>query len=167
MMRLLPDRRGVALIEFALLLPLLLVLTAIVVDLGFCYNARLNTLRGVTAGALYAFENGGTVTAATAPQLRTAIAGIVTDGAGSAMPTVAILINNDAGTATAGDYYCPAGQPVVWRSVGSASIACGDGTMAAKYVTIRTSGDYPSLIPFAGLGRRLFPLTETIVVRAK
>jgi len=167
MIRHLSDRRGLALLEFALVLPLLLVLTAIVVDLGFCYNARLNTLRGVTAGALYAFENGGGVTVATAPQLRAAISAIVVDASGSRVPTVTVMVNNVAGSSAADDFYCTSGRPTTWRSVGPSPIPCSDGTMAAKFVTIRTTGTQPSLIPFAALGPRLFPLTETVVVRTR
>lgn len=163
----LADRRGLALLEFALVLPVLLVLIAIVIDLGFCYNARLNALRGITAGALYAFENGGSVTPATAPQLRTTVAAIVTQAAGNQPPEVTVMVNNVAGANAAGDYYCTSGKPTVWRSVGPTRVGCDDDTMAAKFVTIRATRTQTALIPFATLGAHLFPLTETIVVRTK
>jgi Flp pilus assembly protein TadG len=161
------DERGLALLEFALLLPLLLLLLAIVIDLCFCYNARLNTLRGITAGALYAFEKGGTVTSANAEQLRTTIADIVRQGAGSTPPTVTVLVNNVAGASAADSFYCTSGSPTQWRASGPTSTACGDQTMSAKFITIRTAGTYQSRVPIISLGAQIFPLSDIIVVRAR
>lgn len=165
--RLAADRRGVALIEFALVLPPLLLLVALIVDIGFAYNARLNTLRGVSAGAMYAFENGGDVDAGSADAFRQTIATIVQQGAGATAPTVTVLVNNVAGPGAADGYYCSSGIPTQWRSTGMTRSACGDGTMSAKFVTIRTTGTPVAIIPVAAIGARLFPLTETVVVRAK
>ena len=161
------DSRGAALIVFALLLPPLLVLLALLIDLGFCFNARLNTLRGVTAGAMFAFQNGGAVTAGTATDLRNTIVSIVQDGAGSTAPTATVLINNAAGTQNADNFYCTAGYPVQWTSTGSTSGSCADGTTSAKFVTITTSGTAALPIPLASFAGQIFPMTETIVVRAK
>lgn len=161
------DRRGLAVIEFALILPPLVLLVALIVDIGLCYNARLNTLRGAAAGAMYAFENGGDVTAATADAFRGTISNIVQQGAGSTSPAVTVLVNNVAGPGAADQFYCTSGKPTQWRSTGAASMACGDDTMSAKFVTIRTARTPVAIIPVVAFGARIFPQTATIVVRTK
>lgn len=166
-MRLAGDRRGLALLEFALVLPPLLLLVALIADLGFAYHSRLDTLRGVTAGAMYAFEHGGDVTAANAEAFRRTIADIVTQGAGTTAPTVTVMVNTVAGSSTADLFYCTSGTPTQYRSTGSTSAACGDNTMSAKFVTIRAQGQARVTIPFLSIGSRLFPTTDSIVVRAK
>lgn len=92
---------------------------------------------------------------------------IVQDGAGSTAPTATVLINNAAGTQNADNFYCTSVYPVQWTSTGSTSASCADGTTSAKFVTITTSGTAALPIPLASFAGQIFPMTETIVVRAK
>jgi len=161
------DKRAVALIEFALALPPLLILLAIVIDLGRAYHARLVLLRALTAGALYAFEQGSTVTSATATDLRASITTIVQQSADDASLTVTIRLNGQAGSANADGYYCTTGYPVNWTTTGTKSVSCPDHTMSAKFVAIHVSGVFTPLFPFGSIAGSMFPLTETVLVRTK
>ena len=159
--------RGAALIEFALVLPPLLLILAIVIDLGLAYNLQLNALRGVAAGSVYAFENGGGVTSGNAADLRGRIAAVVQESAGSTRLTVTVLINNVAGSGAADAYYCTSGYPIQWTSTGASQATCADQTRSAKFVTIRTSATPNAVVPVASFGATLFPVNEAITVRLK
>lgn len=161
------DRRAVALIEFALILPALLLLLAIVIDFGQAYHARIVMLRAVTAGALDAFERGGAVTSANATDFRASIETTVRQAAGDAPLTVTILVNNLAGSSNADTYYCTTGYPVLWAGTGTTSSGCPDHTMSAKFVTIQISAVSTPLFPFGSIGASMFPLSETVRVRTK
>lgn len=161
------DRRGVAALELAIVLPVMVVIVAMIVDLGFCYNARLATMRGMNAAALYAYRNGGTVTIADAHDVETQLQRVTREVAGNQDLAVTVLLNGAAMPQRANEFFC-AGQGLkTWISTGYTRAPCPDGAMSAKIYTIRTSGITDSPIPLALLGATLLPLDDQIVVRAR
>ncbi len=131
------DRRAIAAVEFALVVPVVLAMVAGGADLGFLIRARSAVSSAVAQGAYYAVVTGTSVTAssiATMVEHAAAISGVTATVAG---PTS----------------YCTSGTPLALSAVPNSG-TCADGTKPGSYVTISATGTAfsigASVIGFAG-----------------
>ena len=162
------DDRGVAAVEFALVGPMLIFLVGSMIDYAYGYNVKLKVADAVTAGAVYAFNNGQDVTAADAVTFLAAVKNVVTTVAEVQIPvTVETRFNNDVTGANASSYYCVDGYPAVWTSTGQSSVSCGGNIQSGRFVTITVSGDYHPLFLSNPVFARVLRIEESIVVRVQ
>jgi Flp pilus assembly protein TadG len=157
---------GVAAIEFAMLVPVYLLLLVGMVDMGGMLYSSYQLETAVAAGAEYAAVNSANANGANGASLANSIAGIVENANGSAWANDTVVVNNgptvtvsggsasSSGTATnANSCYCPAGSPPnwVWGSAATCGAVCSGSLQAGKFVTITASVAYTPLLSTFGL----------------
>lgn len=154
---------GIAAIEFAILVPVFLILMLGVVDVGQMLYDYYQLDQAVAAGAQYAALNAANVTASQGGQVASAIATAVEAANGSAWANDTVVVNDgptvtvtngsasSSGTAAnADDFYCLTGSPPSW-SWGTAyttQTTCSGGGTAGKFVTIQASYNYVPILSF-------------------
>ena len=164
--RLIGDRRGVAAVEFALLMPIFCLLLAGIVDLGGALYTKFKLDSAVTAGANFAQINAANVSSTNGQGLATNIATIVETSQGANWADDAVVVNNgpgasvssgaptSGGTPTNADVcYCPTGTAgtFAWGNSTTCGAACpGGGGYAGKFVTITATRQYTPI--FSGYG---------------
>lgn len=125
------DERGVASVEFALIVPLLLLLLGGLADFGIAFWTKGLLASSVAEGAGYATLVGTSVTPA-------AIQNIV--GQRLALPASSV-------TVTGPGCRCLYGSPVV-NVVQACLVFCPDGSVPGNYVGISAQYTYTPLLPF-------------------
>ncbi|MGH6888897.1 MAG: TadE/TadG family type IV pilus assembly protein [Rhizomicrobium sp.] len=153
---------GIAAIEFAFIVPVLLILLMGAVDMGQMLYTYYRLDQAVAAGSQYAALNGGNVNSTGGGALASSIATIVENANGSAWANDAVVVNDGpsvtvaSGTATTGgtasnadSCYCPTGSGSTWAwgSAMECGAACPSGE-AGKFVTITASYNYVPLVRF-------------------
>lgn len=152
---------GIAAIEFAIIVPVFLILLMGVVDLGQMLFTYYRLDQAVAAGSQYAALNGGNVNSTGGASLASSIATVVENTNGSAWANDAIVVNNgpsvtvsngaatSGGTASNADScYCPTGSGATW-SWGSAmgcGASCPSSGEAGKFVTITAAYNYVPIL---------------------
>ena len=132
------DSRGVAAIEFAMIVPVLLFMLIAIVDMGMGVYADMQVQNAAQAGAQYAIAHGYTASSiSSAVTSATSFSGITV----SSGPTKFCGCPSSTGVTTA-----------------TCSSTCANGTSAGTYVTVTASGTYTTLIPYP-----LIPTTYTFV----
>lgn len=140
-------RRGVAAVEFALVVPLVLMLFGGATDIGLAVWTRGILSNAVSAGAYYAFLTGPSV----APSAITTLVE-------NASP-----LSGVSASATEPDTYCASGSPATLTATPQ-SDTCSDGTKPGTYTMISASyAMIPMLPAFTGLGPT--QLQESVTVR--
>jgi Flp pilus assembly protein TadG len=119
---------GLAGIEFAFLVPVLLMLTLCTVDLGIAVYDAMQVENAAQAGSEYAAVHGYNVTS---------ISNVITSA-----NDLTGLTASPAPTKFCG---CPSGSAVATVTCGS---NCSDGTMAGTYVTASATATYTTLIHY-------------------
>ena len=153
---------GIAAIEFAFLVPVLLVLLMGGVDMGQMLYAYYRLDQAVAAGAQYAQLNASKVSSANGAALASSIANVVANANGTSWANDTIVVNNgpsvtitngtasNGGTAANADNcYCPSGSPPSWTwgsSVTCSSSCSGGSGIGGKYVTITSSVAYHPIL---------------------
>jgi Flp pilus assembly protein TadG len=150
--RLRGDRRGVSAVEFALALPVLLVLMGGLTDLGLLWRARGRLAAAVNAGAQYAMLAGTRVASAS---VQAAVQGATT------LSPLSIAVSGPAcyctSTGTGG------GLSLTAATCGS---TCSSGAAAGTYVMLSASYTYQPIMPLFSQVETT-TLTEQAVVRQK
>lgn len=149
------DRRGVAAIEFAFIVPILALIMVAMVDFGLVLYVRFGLNENVSASANYAIVGASSVSSTGGATLASNLAAI--------LPTnvdVTVVVNNGpsvtrtngsavaAGTAAnANSCYCPtvSGSTVTWGSAVTCGNSCGSGGLAGKFVSINASVSHSPL----------------------
>ncbi len=140
-------RRGVAAVEFALVVPLVLMLFGGATDIGLAVWTRGILANAVSAGAYYAFLTGPSV----APSAITTLVE-------NASP-----LSGVSASATEPDTYCASGSPAT-LTLTPQSGTCSDGTKPGTYTMISASYSMIPMLPaFTGLGTT--KLHEAVTVR--
>lgn len=162
---LLRDERGVSSVEFALIVPVLLLILAGVVDLGGAIKAKFDLNSAVSAAANFAMLNGESVTSAEGTELAAQVATIAMGGLSGGQGRVEVLVNDgpklvyaDGATqasTTAGradKCYCPtrSGGTITFGNPATCGSVCASGATAGKFVVIRASKPHNPL--FGGFG---------------
>ncbi len=140
-------RAGTAAVEFAIVLPVLLLLLGGLVDYGLLIWSKARLAASVAQGAQYAFVTGYKVTQA-------AITSVVQGSSG--LTGVAVTINGPA-------CYCLSGAPATLTPQ-VCTTACADGASQNSYVLLSASYTYTPLLPqFAMLLN--MQVSEAVTVR--
>jgi Flp pilus assembly protein TadG len=149
---------GIAAVEFAILVPVFLILLMGATDLGQMLYAYYRLDQAVAAGAEYAALNAANVTSTNGAALASSIATIVESANGSSWANDTIVVNDgptvtvtsgtaaSSGTASNADsYYCLTGSPGSW-SWGTANAnqltPCAGGGSPGKFVTVTATYSY-------------------------
>jgi len=162
--RLLTGKRadsGIAAVEFAFIVPVLLVLFAGVIDVTQMLYAYYQLDQAVAAGSQYAVLNAANVTSTTGASLASSIATVVEDANGTAWTDDTVVVNNgptvtvtngsatSSGTAANADnYFCLTGTQNnwTWGTAYTTQTNCSGGGTAGKYVTITANYSYVPLV---------------------
>lgn len=162
------SRRGVVIVEFAIVAPVLMTLLMLVADFGIALNMRLRVGAAAGAAAQYIHTNGTGLTQAGFAAFANSVKSVVTSTADlSVTPVVTVLINNTSDGSGANSYYCVSGSPPVWTAAASSSSTCSSNLTAGQFITLSISASIPSLFPTDPVIGAVFPLSETIIVRVK
>ena len=141
------DRTGIAAIEFAIVIPLLMLLFVGLVDLGIGVYRSMEVKEAAQAGAQYAVVNGFNASA-----ISTAV---------TSATRYASIAASPAPTEFCG---CPSNTGVTNAACGS---TCSSGYTAGTYVTASAAATYyPSLL-YSSLFPKSFALTAQSTVRIK
>ena len=175
-------RGGAAAIEFAITVPVILLIMVGVTDLGGMLYMHYQLETAVAAGAQYAAINTSSVNSTSGGALASSIATVIANANGNGWANDAVVVNNGpavtmtSGTATtsgtasnADSCYCPSGSPPnwTWGSAATCGSTCSDGSTAAgKYVTITASATYTPLLTAFNL-INTSTLTQSVVVEAQ
>jgi Flp pilus assembly protein TadG len=174
-------REGIAAVEFAILVPIYLIILVGMVDLAGMLFTSYQLESAVAAAAQYAAVNSANVSGTNGSTLASAIASIVESANGSTSASGAVVVNNgptvtltggsaaSGGTAgNANSCYCPSGVPPSW-TWGSAVVCgstCAGGSLAGKFVAITASVPYTPLLTTFGLIKN-GSLTQSALVQAQ
>jgi Flp pilus assembly protein TadG len=160
------DERGVAAVEFALILPMFGLILAGIVDLGSVLYTRFRLNSAVSAASNYVVVNASNVNSTGGATLASNAATIVQSSQGSSWANASVVVNNgptstiNNGTASAGgtaasadSCYCPTytGGVTTWGSPVACGSACAAGPKAGKFVTITASRTYTPLFSTYGI----------------
>jgi len=132
---------GTAAIEFALAVPVLLVLLMGVVEVGFAMYQAMQVYNSVEAGTVYAAKNGFDPAG---------IAAAVVNASGTQGITATPAPENFCG--------CPDAGGIVAAACGS---PCADGNPSGEYVRISAALSHETILPYPGL-----PLPATLTAQS-
>jgi Flp pilus assembly protein TadG len=168
---------GASAVEFALLVPVMLLLLGLMLDFGFNLVTRFSVAQAVSASSNYALVNGASVSAANGAALAQNLATLVpstidvtisvNDGPGLTRTSGA---STTSGTASNADRcYCPSvsGGVVAWGSSVTCSSTCAStGGFAGKYVAITGKQMYTPIFGLLGISRAGW-ISSTALVQAQ
>lgn len=158
---------GTAMVEFALLAPVFVLIFAGVLDLGNAMYTQIRLESALAAGVNYALLPASVtkVTPANAATLASNIATLVTTSDPTPQPDATVVVNNgpivtvtsgtavSSGSATSVDtsYYCPSGMPpnMSWGSPVAYGSSCAGGGKAGQFVSVTASFNYTSFFPYS------------------
>ena len=153
------SRDGVAVLEFALVVPVLLTIFAGLSDFLLAFSDRIQLASAVAGGASYAFNQGqnvsGTAQAVSATDVKTKILSSIN------LPNVSVNVTGPSLDCISNSSSVP---PVATLTAATAGTACPNGRSPATYVVIRASYTYNPMMPFYSTLSST-ALTENAVVR--
>jgi len=139
--------RGVAAVEFALVVPMALVLLGGVIDTGLLLWAKNRLAGAVSAASHYSILAGTAVST-------TNVSGVLTGSSG---------LSGVTATVTGPTCECPSGTPATFASA-TCGNTCANGDLAASFLTISAKYTYTPLMPaYSQIVTTV--LTETALVR--
>lgn len=141
------DRRGTAALEFALVMPVLLLLLGGLVEFGWAVWSDSALCNAVSQASYYGFLTGSGVSTSSLV----------------AIAEKASALSDVTATASTPACYCASGTPATPSPATSCTTACADGTYPGTYTTIVAQYSVPTFLP-------LFPsptITESAMVRLK
>ena len=136
---------GVAAVEFALAMTLIIVLLLPVIDLGMAFYQKLEVEAAAQAGAHYGAISGWNSTA-----IQNAI-------------TTATTLPMTASPAPTESCGCPTGTTITAASCGT---SCANGQNAGTYITANAQSTYTPIVPYSLLGSSV-TLQATATVRVQ
>jgi Flp pilus assembly protein TadG len=146
--------RGVAAVEFAITLPILLFFMGGVTDFGIAYYRQSCLSTAVAAGAEYASLTDQRSPPVTAANIRT----VMQNAAAQSMPSITV-------TATATDptlCYCITGSsPSSTLTAATCGTTCTSGGTAGKYVELTLTHNYTALLPLLSMMQGTTVLSKT------
>ena len=140
---------GTAAVEFAIFVPLFMILVAGTVDFGYLIYSGSALSAAVSAGSQYT-ENNVTRVSLDPTGLAADISTIVNNANGTNWATSAVNVNNGNDTTNC---YCPTGLPGnwTWGTPMACGKLCASGSIAGQFVTITASRNVSALFPTFGL----------------
>lgn len=160
------SRKGSTAVEFAVIFPILLMIFAATVDLGYAFYQKSRIGSALSAAAYYAVRNGSGLSSSNADTMRSTIETIIRSTLGSSTGiVVTVLINNSTSATDAANYYCVAGYPPTYTSTGSSQTSCGGSVTSGKYVTIQVQEQIAPLILSPNFLANTYDLNRSVVAR--
>lgn len=168
--------RAIAAVEFALVVPVLLVVLVAIIDLGGVLSLRLQLETAVTAAMNYALVSNANVSSTNGAALASNLAQILAANVNTTLTAGSVIVNDGpsvtitngttatGGTASNADlYYCPTGtaNPWSWGSSVAANTTCSLGGTSGKFVTVSASAKYTPVFSLYG-----FVKNNTVTVSA-
>ncbi|WP_019904580.1 TadE/TadG family type IV pilus assembly protein [Methylobacterium sp. 77] len=161
-------RDGLAAVEFALIMPVFLLITVAIVDIGHAFYMKLRIVNATTAAALYAQMNGQSLTSSTLGAFLSRVQAVAVASADlPEPPVVTVLFNNASDAANLNGFYCLSGFPAVWTGTGSASGTCGGSVSSGKFVTITISASTSTLLVSDTILGPTFATSDLAIVRVQ
>ncbi|MEJ0044888.1 MAG: TadE family protein [Rhodospirillales bacterium] len=151
------DRRAIAAIETALMVPLFCLILVALVDLSGVVLLRLRLEMALAAAANYALINASQVNSVNGASLATAAAQMMSTNVSGPLASGTVVVNNgptatvshgqvvsSGSPAPADACYCPTGSSSPWNWGGSVACGqpCGSGASAGKFVTLINTQTY-------------------------
>jgi Flp pilus assembly protein TadG len=165
------DTSGIAALEFALSMPVLIVIFGGVTDLSIAIWDHITTAAAVNAGADYALTKGQTVAnSSDVPPFLINVAAIVAGasrpGATLSTSNVVVTYNNATNGSNFSNTYCVPASGVFPGSPTASGNTCADGTTPGKFVRIQST--YVST-PLSPLDAAFLSgnYTDTVTVRVQ
>ena len=153
------SRDGVAVLEFALVVPVLLTIFAGLSDFLLAFSDRIQLASAVAGGAAYAFNQGqnvsGTAQAVSATDVKAKILSSVS------LSNVSVTVTGPSLDCISNSSTVP---PAATLTAATAGAACPNGQAPATYVVITASYIYNPMMPFYSTLSST-ALTENAVVR--
>ena len=153
-------KAGVAALELALVAPVFTTLLVGVADFSLAYHQQLQLSAAVSAGALYAFTQGQSVSGST---LTTDVKNFVNAVSAVSLTSVTVKYNNGL---VAANCYCVHGATPTYSGALACGAACvdGSGSTAGKFVSISAVITYTAKFP---PDQAFFPnpFTRSVTVR--
>jgi type II secretory pathway pseudopilin PulG len=162
-----PDRRGIAAVEFGLMVALLLPGILAILDIDLAKKVQLKLALAITAAAQYAYLNGES--AASASTLSTLVTNVESVLAASnlSLSSESVTFNQ---TNDYDNYYCISNTSLIWTSTGTASTTCSDpsGVTSGQFIVISAATSYSPISPLdrAIMGSTL-SISDKAVVRIR
>ena len=154
-------RRGVAALELALILPVLVPLLLGVADFSMAYHRQLQLSATLAAGAEYAFSKGQN-------EVGTSLDNDVTTFVNAVTPVTlkALSVTYNNGDSSTTNCYCVDGATPAYTGPVTCGAACSDGSgsTAGKYLAISGTVSYS---PLFSVDSVIFPtsFTQNVMVR--
>jgi len=161
------DEQGTAVVEFAMIAPVLLLLLIGTVDFGTAIYDRFALNGAVSAAADYAILNASSVNSTQGQSLAQALGNILSSAQAANWANAIVTVNNGPSAALSGGVltlsgssspadscYCPtpaSGGGVNWGSSATCGSTCSGGGIAGKFVTIAASVPFTSMFGSNGL----------------
>ncbi len=128
----LTGHQGTAAIEFALAIPLLLVMLMGAIELGFAIYEAMQVYDAAEAGALYAAQNGWDAS-----------------GISTAVTSATSATELSATPAPSQFWGCPDESGIT--TVASSSIKCAGNTSPGQYIQVNATLSHSTILPYPGL----------------
>jgi Flp pilus assembly protein TadG len=161
---------GVAALEFALLVPVLIALFLGVAEFSMVYHDQLQVSSALSAGAEFAFTKGQTEEGGSGGNLdtdvQTFVNSIISSNLLNATASVVVYYNGVTADGSPSSCYCPTSSPLAFNTTATCGATCSDGSTAGKFATLTASLTYTPMFSvnsvfFHGLN----PFKQTITVR--
>lgn len=182
--RLMAATEATAAVEFAIIVPILMLLFVGITDLGGALLIRFRLDAAAASAANYAMVQAASVTSSSGGALAATIAALARSDAGvnatdvsvvvnngptaTATGTGSVVVTNSSGTASqpADLCYCPGANPFSWGGSVTCGNACPGGGTGGKFVRITLRRPYTALFSsygFIGSGA----ITTSAIVQAQ
>jgi Flp pilus assembly protein TadG len=135
---------GVAAVEFAIIVPPLLLMVVCTADLGFGMYRKLQVQNAAQAGAEYAIAHG-----------------YKPSSISTAVKSATTFSSNIVATVPPSYCGCPSNTGV---TTATCNFTCADGSLSGTYVTVSAQGSYTTLLPYPGIANT-FDFASTSTVR--
>jgi Flp pilus assembly protein TadG len=184
--RFISDGRAASIVEFALVMPIFLLLLGAAVDFGVMVRTKMLLSSAVSAAADYAIGHATLVESTDGQTLAQTLATLMSSASGTANwansyaqvnygPTVTINGGTSSATGTAANanlFYCPTGslKNTTSGTGTSSSQSCGsNGLYGGKYVVLQASRNFsPMLLPLSMFNLPSpYTITATSVVQVQ
>lgn len=153
------DRTGVAALEFALVVPVLLTIFAGLSDFLLAFSDQIQLASGVASGAAYAFNQAQNVSGTASPVSSNDVQAKVLSSIN--LPNVSVTVTGPSLDCITKSNTTP---PVASLTAGTAGTTCASGQSPANYLVITASYTYTPMMPFYSTLANT-TLTENAVVR--
>ncbi len=178
------DQRGSAFVEFALLMPIYILVIGGVIDIGRAISIDFNLSNSVSAASNFALNNASSANSTNGQTLAANLANIVASSYSTGWANATVVVNNGptttitnggspvtSGTAANADsFYCPTGSikvGITWgSSYSNAGASCSvNGPVSGKFILLSATKSFTTLILPTSLIPNSFTVSAVVQVQ--